>query len=180
MGYTHYYYRPEELDEDRFAKMVDDLKELVATMPARSLSSGGYYKDEPLLLGDAGGEKALPLFDEDLVSFNGYSEGEKDMSHETYYLSRVKSLNEWEQDREKDLNEKGEQLYFDCTKTARKPYDLMVQAALIVLKKHFGGEVRVDSDGDAEDWEHAMQFVELALGYESSFEYDEKKGITFF
>ena len=42
---------------------------------------------------------------------------------------------------------------FDFTKTAGKPYDIAVTAALILLKKELGGGVVVTSDGGWSDWE---------------------------
>jgi predicted secreted acid phosphatase len=42
---------------------------------------------------------------------------------------------------------------FNFTKTAEKPYDIAVTAALILLKKELGGGVIVTSDGRWSDWE---------------------------
>ena len=55
-------------------------------------------------------------------------------------------------------------------KTARKPYDLAVQLALIVLAHHAG--FTVSSDGDDSDWDAARRFCQAHLGYGEDFQLD--------
>jgi len=54
---------------------------------------------------------------------------------------------------------------FDFCKTARKPYDLAVTASLVALKKHFGGEVDISSDGDEEGFIDGKKLCQSVLGY---------------
>jgi len=51
----------------------------------------------------------------------------------------------------------------DFCKTARKPYDTVVVACLIVLKHYLGDNVRVASDGDSEDWDSGLFLARMAL-----------------
>lgn len=58
--------------------------------------------------------------------------------------------------------------YDPCTefcKTERKPYDVMVTAALIIAKHHLGDDIDVESDGGDEDWKAGRVLVQIALGY---------------
>ena len=43
---------------------------------------------------------------------------------------------------------------FEFTKTARRPYDLVITAALVTIKHYMGDAVEVSSDGefDTQDW----------------------------
>jgi hypothetical protein len=63
--------------------------------------------------------------------------------------------------------------YFDCCKTAFKPYDLAVQCALIVAKHHLGPAILVTSDGRSQHWDEARAICERVLGYGSTFRLDD-------
>jgi hypothetical protein len=62
--------------------------------------------------------------------------GTKDLAHEDFYLDQ-------------DLAENRES---DFCKTARKPYDVVVVACLVVLKRYLGDDIEIDSDGYQSDW----------------------------
>ena len=79
-----------------------------------------------------------------------------DLGHETFVLNRTVKQHDWVEERSEDA------LVFNCCKTARKPYDLMVQACLILFKYYFP-IVEVSSDGDFDDWREAIKFVGEAL-----------------
>jgi len=79
------------------------------------------------LCGGSGG----PSIYYDAVIF--YGDGEKDLSHETFYFSRID----------------GNGFYF-C-KTAEKPYDLAVTSFLIIAKHYLKDSLSFDSDGLDED-----------------------------
>ena len=49
------------------------------------------------------------------------------------------------------------------------PYDICVQAALIIFKHHLGDFINVSSDGKGSDWDRARQSCEEHLGYGSDF-----------
>lgn len=131
MGYTHYWYREKEADRDAFKSWSEDV--------IRLADSGRL--DFAVCGGDGTG---LPEITEDVVCFNG--DGANGLDHETFRIARV------HEDPYSFADEDG--LLFDFCKTARKPYDLLVCAALIRAKVYFP-RWRVSSDGDPEDWEDA-------------------------
>ena len=162
MGYTHYYSHDKDLNQETWNEFIKDCKTLYKNMPDHSESSGAYHADDPLILtGDALCKS--PKFTKDLVYFNGGDTGVRvkkgkyweeaypdgttkeypELSHETFILKR-KKCNEF------------------C-KTARKPYDLMVQACLILFLAHFPDDAQVSSDGDSDDWYEATEFVKTHI-----------------
>lgn len=52
-------------------------------------------------------------------------------------------------------------------KTARKPYDVVVVASLILLKHYLKQDFQVDSDGDRQDWLEGLYLVREAAGLKS-------------
>jgi hypothetical protein len=174
MGYTHYYYRPVKVDHDveTWKRFIDNCKTLYKNMPEHSHSSGDYSSDEPLFLSGCF-KYEKPQFTASHVVFNGsnglkrikrYSHCDKgckhiewldaksedeslnDLGHETFVIERKA--------RPQEGHRKDEDTLFSFCKTARKPYDLMVQACLI-LYKH--------SDGEMDDWTEAFKFVAVVI-----------------
>ena len=82
------------------------------------------------------------------ISFNGCC-GSRDLCHETFYL---------------DTKETG----FQFTKTAEKPYDLLVTSSLLALKTVARGKVKVSSDGDRADWADGEKLFEQVTGLKKS------------
>jgi len=126
-------------------------------LPARSLSAGGYHRNDPLIIrgGHGTGE---PTFTSDLISFNGDAVG--GMYHETFYFEREFEPESWQ-----TPDENGR--YFSFCKTARKPYDLLVTAVLIRVKHHFP-EIIVYSDGESRDWIEGLILVAEVFGSEAA------------
>jgi hypothetical protein len=155
MGYTSYWRRPLELDEQKWEDFVDDVKKLRYGLPKHSTSAGGYYENQPLKLVGGNGE-GQPMITNQSIWFNGTDEG--NLSHETFHMTRVFEPEEWQ--------EAEDGLYFNFCKTARKPYDLMVALTLIAFKHHFDNEVKVSSDGNAEDFEQAVEIFREVIGKE--------------
>lgn len=149
MGYTHYWYRPVEFEAKTFALFSNDVQELLRRLPKRSLNAGRYYETCPLTLHGPYGE-GEPIITSELISLNGdgsYRDGDNEnMAHETFHLPRVFVPQSWQLPDPEEGNQ-----YFDCCKTARKPYDLFVCACLMALKYHFPDTV-VRSDGHEGDW----------------------------
>lgn len=146
MGYTHYWRRPKEFDATRFLKFVEDVRRLYAALPKRSEAHEG-YAESPLRVAGWGG-RGKPEFRAGRVAFNGRGS----LSHESFRMDRVM----------KDCKPQDGRC-FDFCKTARKPYDLLVCAALIALKRHFP-EVEVTSDGGPQEWAKAVKFYERVIG----------------
>lgn len=182
MGYTHYWYRPVKTnhDEETWKQFITDCKELYKNMPEHSHSSGDYAGEEPLFLSGCF-KYEKPKFTMSHVVFNGsnglkriktYSHCDKgcrhvewsdakseneslnDLGHETFSLTRKA----WKQKNHKEQEDK----LFSFCKTARKPYDLMVQACLI-LYKHYFPYVEIHSDGNMNEWSEAFAFVATVL-----------------
>jgi hypothetical protein len=91
-----------------------------------------------------------PVIDGKQVRFNGIG----DDGHETFLIEK-----------------KGVRDGFAFCKTARKPYDLMVCAVLILFSHHIGAKsASVSSDGDikGEEWAEAFALVEKATGIQKT------------
>lgn len=52
---------------------------------------------------------------------------------------------------------------FSFCKTARKPYDIVVVACLIVLANRLPKNIRVDSDGYSDDWQDGLELAQRVL-----------------
>lgn len=163
MGYTHYWHRPETLDPQRFSRFREDMARLLAALPRHTDTAGGYYRDADLIVHGPDGH-GDPVATDELVSFNGHAplagdSDTDDLSHETFHIPRVIEPQDWQRP-------DGHGRYFDFCKTARKPYDLAVTAALIALQHHFPTpEVEISSDGTAEDWQQGLALCRAVLGY---------------
>ena len=138
MGYTHYWYRPEELDGNIFPSFVVDARKLAEEWD-RSQGNGH-------LAGPTGEEGTDPEFSRTIVSFNGL----EDDSHESFIIQQI-----FPKDGYRSTDDAGR--LFDFCKTARKPYDALVCAVLIAFKHHFGDAVVVSSDGEWEPKDNPIQ-----------------------
>ena len=127
--------------------IVKDCRKLKKNLPEHSLSSGEYYKDSPLAINGCSNYKTAQ-FTKEHIWFNGYNPNDEndDLGHETFVMSREGSNG------------------FAFCKTTRKPYDLMVQACLLIYKYYSPKTIDLGSDGDAEDWKVAVDFVNDTLG----------------
>lgn len=73
--------------------------------------------------------------------------GKGDLAHEDFILREHFNQNE----------------DFEFCKTARKPYDLVVVACLIILQSHLKGSVVVSSDGSESDWTDGQKLAESVV-----------------
>lgn len=147
MGYTHYYYLPAEIAQDTFDAIVTDIQKV--TEASGVPLSGDWERTIP------------PVLDDDMVLFNGVGEG----AYETFYFSQT-----WTPmypGREPQTDEKGRIFHF-C-KTAMKFYDIVVTAALIVVKHHLGDAAHVASDGEDGDWQPGRDLAQSTLGYGADY-----------
>lgn len=138
MGYTHYWRNPEGFSDEEWAVIKHDTEALFKNLPEHSHSSGDYYGSEPLAIDDQNG--GPPVVDEDIIWFNGTGA----LSYETFVLYRKPEK-------------------FSFCKTARKPYDLVVQAVLLIARLA-KPSLYVASDGEPEDWETAAELVRNMTG----------------
>lgn len=151
MGYTHYF-EMSEVSQKKWNEFIKDVKYLYKRLPRHSKSSGAYHENDPLIIG-GGWDNRKPIFNENQILFNGYATPNKDrkgdkngkfpddeLSNETFHL----------------INNDEDKF---C-KTARKPYDMLVQCVLILAKYHFKNKITITSDGNFKDWEYSIDFVE--------------------
>lgn len=168
MGYTHTVYRNNEKDHEKdhdqetWNKFVADCKLLYKNMPEFSSSAGGFYKDSPLLLNGCFKYKNA-TFNKNEVCFNGSgtTKREKSGKHWVDVLCDTPEHN--------DLGHETFSIYRKCKgddgfcKTARKPYDLMVTACLLLYKYYFP-TVTISTDGTEDDWSEAYKFIATIFG----------------
>ena len=83
-----------------------------------------------------GESTTAPEFNDAEISLNGYGED----SHESFIIGQM---------------DRG----FSFCKTARKPYDQVVTAALCLLAARFGDRVKVSSDGTVGDWQNGLNLA---------------------
>lgn len=139
MGYTHYYTQNRILTDREWQDLTIIFHHMLNHLPAHSQSAGGYFADYPLTIHDGYGTGQPEVNGRSLV-FNG--DDSNDMAHETFYINR---------------NGRG----FHFCKTARKPYDLIVCAVLLVLCEVAPAAFDMSSDGDmaGEEWQPARDFL---------------------
>lgn len=160
MGYTHSLRRPKTLDATRFTLWQSDVRRLLAALPATTDTAGGYYRDVPLRICGPWGLGG-PIITPDGVYFNGDAQQDCDgetADHETFYVKRVYQPEAWEKPEGK------QRWYFTFCKTARKPYDVLVTAALIRLAYHFPEACKIESDGDADEWAAGAALCQQVFG----------------
>ena len=63
--------------------------------------------------------------------------------------------------------------FFDCCKTAYKPYDLAVTICLVIAKHYLKNDITISSDGNITHWQEAMQLCQHFLGYGEDFTLDK-------
>lgn len=124
MGYTHYYkisiekYKADETANRAYRNARIEINQLAEFAQTKGIVD--------LDIKETGKMKTDTMF-------NGIEEENQD--HEDFYLPYLLNMTDthW--------------TYSGFCKTARKPYDIVVTAALFVLKKHLQGAVKIDSDG---------------------------------
>ncbi len=201
MGYTHYWYRPTELDQNLFGKAVADCRAVCEALP--------------IPLGDYAGE-GTPVFSQEMVCFNGHIDStsfarnggllwpadnaqglatvgtdpetgkvwgggplvtkrcvddDGDGSYESFVVERIFQELYDEQAPTKDG-------WFAFCKTNFRPYDLCVQCCLIAFEEHFGSTFQVHSDGSSQQWNEARDVCQHVLKYGLLFELDDWNGGT--
>jgi hypothetical protein len=146
MGYTHYWIRNGSgyTEADLFTAyfvFADMARQIIETAERQGIQVADAYGER------VGGWQ----IDNDAVRFNGYG---KD-AHETFTFERVcPKPQSWMTDTS----------YFDCCKTARKPYDTVVTAMLVAVSQAYGDTVQVSSDGSPSEWEDGLRLFEEATG----------------
>ena len=132
MGYTHYWTPERTLTEIEWAQVCRDFQHLFN----EAQSYGGGY----VALSSEGDYGKLPTISSEAITFNGVDLGlHGDQSHEPFQITRERS--EWA-----------------FCKTASKPYDKVVVAALIYLASITQSHTPT-SDGESSDWMDGLRLA---------------------
>lgn len=197
MGYTHYWYREKEIEQSAFNSILVDFKKVLPAIeeagvqlaggdgegepeltPERIVFNGkhkcGHRKDEevsiPWPAKNAGGiannwkedAKAGHWFAGALLS-KRTCDGSCDYETVVFPRMMVKAF----------PSEDNPGLFFECCKTAFRPYDLAVIVLLIIAKHHLKDRIIVSSDGEDEHWTDGKVFCAVYLGYGSDSGFDK-------
>src|ERR1043166_6810621 len=128
MGYSHYWYRPQEIPRSAWKSFCEDVAKLIRHSPVK-LVCRLEKVNEP------------PIVSDGVVSLNGTgAEG-----YEPFMLTRVIIPRPGERAKEDGL-------WLGFCKTEKRAYDSIVGACLIALKFHLGKSVRIQTDGSDDDW----------------------------
>lgn len=193
MGYTHYYYRNKILPKKEFSRVVADFKKILPNIGGLGISLASWDgTGEPEITEDiiafngnancghpkksnlhitwpakgAGGVGVAQVTGEWFAGTHLATRAcGGDCSHESFVLERVFQPESWQKPKH------GGKWGAFC-KTAFKPYDLAVNAVLIIAKHHLGDRIIVHSDGEEEHWWDAMQLCAYKLGYEEEWHLD--------
>ena len=150
MGYTHYYKTKKKFETSERQEIVSLLNKIIDNLPEKSESSGGEYSDAPLKIAyTAKLPYQKPVVDLKRIIFNGFSDNpDDDLGHESFYY----------------IFDKPNENTF--TKTAYKPYDYVVQAALMIMHYVNPKNVKIGSDGNKDEWEWSRKTASDVLGIE--------------
>ncbi len=200
MGYTHYWSREKEINEIKFKAIVHDFKILLPKLKDagvllangigiaepeinfdficfNGLKNCGHPKNSAIMIpwptANAGGiASAVDHVKGISPAGHWFAGAEIDQrvcngscDYETFYISSVKKIETWDKPNKN-------RLWFDCCKTAFRPYDLAVTACLIICKHHLENRFEVSSDGKDQHWFDAKLLCKLHLGYGMDFKLD--------
>lgn len=140
MGYGHAWHIPLKslpLVQERLSAILEDFRRLLPHLPPLAGPSG----------------EGEPVFSPSEVAFNG-------PRPEDYEGFAFPGLLEGE-----PFPSLRPGHHYGFCKTGRRPYDLAVQAFLLVAKAHLGEHLALSSDGAMADWAEAADLVEAVLGF---------------
>jgi hypothetical protein len=199
MGYSHYFYREREIDAAKFAAIVEDFSKIVLKLDDLGVRlAGGQGEGTPVIGPDSiffnglkhcghpenseiiipwptqnakgvvqgGGEKAGNWYAGVLLDARCCG---GDCSYEPFYLPR---------DLGKDFvrpSRRYPTLFSSNCKTAYRPYDLAVNAVLVIAKHHLGDKTKVVSDGDLPRWIEAIELCRQYLGYPETYKFNSDR-----
>lgn len=179
MGYTQYYSKKVLThDQKTWDAFLQDCKKVACRFKLCLPRSVQFITDEEdmnivgdisIAIGDGMGDGGVPEFDSNHIWFNGVG---KD-SHETLAIDRDDSHKIADGGRMADYYKEmweNRGSIFGFTKTAHKPYDLLVTATLILYKHHFGDAVEISGDGGPEGYEDGLKLVNETLGCKIAME----------
>lgn len=193
MGYTHYWRRPGKIEQEVFNQISNDFKKLLPVLKKVGIQLGdGYGERVPevnhnivnfnglvrcgheinasvIIPWPAQGAIGIKEPDDKSTITGAWFAGvlldkrtcNGDCSFESFVFGREMKLS--------DAMKPENGLYFECCKTAFRPYDLVVTAFLIIAKHYLKDSIDVSSDGKMENWIEGMMLCELELDYGMEF-----------
>lgn len=145
MGYTHYV--------TRNIKKTNSFEDFDLFVQGFNALHKVAVEELGILIGDGLGKTRNPVVQLRTVMFNGFG----DLAHETFV---------WEQNAERE---------FHFCKTARKPYDALVTACLLLIKEIYGDAVDIHSDGEWSEWKAGRHLYEKTFNVSPKFPFVEEK-----
>lgn len=197
MGYTHYWRRPQEIGKPEMAAIVTDFNKLVLILDDMGVKlADGFGENAPEITDERvwfngsqscgharNSEISIPWpsagacgigHNSTAVNGNWFAGSmlqtracDGDCSYETFHFPRVMAPEDIEWQTERDPDRK---LFFECTKTAFRPYDVAVTAFLVIAKHYLADLIEVTSDGKDEFWRDAKNLCQFHLGYGFDFQ----------
>jgi hypothetical protein len=192
MGYTQHWYRPVVIADDVFRAIRLDFQKLILPMADIGVNLAGpcgrnepevndeciafngpdhcgHPKNEEIFVpyptddarGLGPGETAIDESANGLVTKIKHRCCSGRCSHESFLFP--KAAGPGHEPVEDDRDTKG--LTFYWTKTAFKPYDIAVTAALLIAKRYLHNQLVIHSDGLDTQWADAKELCQRHLGY---------------
>ena len=184
MGYTHNWYRPQVISPSTFNSISKDFQQVLPMLEAAGSPIANAYGLEE------------PEFTAETIRFNGVrhcehtpnpevrlpwpGNGASGIGDNTGILSGTLPFRTCTGDCsyesvwfDRCMDDDGRDENGICggfCRTAFRPYDLAVTVFLLIAKYHFGREFRVETDGEARQWEDAQRLCQAELGYSMTFE----------
>lgn len=156
MGYTHYMPQRRTFTDAEWGAIGEAVVTLLVHLPERVVLADG--------MGDPG---TKPEVSATRIWLNGRAP----LDYETFCVPREHQPQEWE---------RGDTAYpfgFNCCKTARKPYDVVVTGILIAIERIAPGALDIASDGDAGEWVDGLRWVRAVLGDSAHYRYTIPSGV---
>ena len=197
MGYTHYWKVVPEIDKEVFAKIANDFKKLRIPLDKKGVilkgpqGTGAARINDTEIIFNGDSHCGHPQNHElgivwPAANAGGVSAGQSTQigdwfagaqvltrccggqcSHESFVLEQKYTTPSW-------AKPEPDGKYFEFCKTAFKPYDLAVTAALVIAKNYLGDKISIHSDGEEVHWFDAKMLCKTVLGYGLNFTLDKE------
>ena len=199
MGYTHYWHRPLNIPAERFRAIRFDFERLILPLADFGVDlAGGLGEGLPVLTNDtirfngvrncdhqSNDAISIPFPTDDACGIGPSTCAIQESSNELITRIRHRCCNgscsyetfnfprSMEEDDERESDRNG--LFINFTKTAFRPYDVAVTAALLIAKRNLKDQFMVNSDGTDRQWSDAKRICQEALGYGAWFNIVEEE-----
>lgn len=151
MGYSHYSYHTEPFSDTEWAILVDALDDLIGQAIKDGIDISADDGTTSLSAHERLNRAWIRDFGNGPVAFlNGSGQG----AYETFCVAKNGNATA-----STSRNADG----FSSCKTAYKPYDAFVVAALIWIDSHYPDRLKVSSDGTRSDWSAGMELARRAF-----------------